>query len=119
MRRASGIRESLPIRLPQRWGTRMTSKLKKVTAGLGWVESDHLVANPTINRAVYQGRPTDDRVLLNWTREEAERAAAFTHTDPWRIMRMQGEFVSGFDALAEIGPAISVFGSARIGRESP
>lgn len=37
----------------------------------------------------------------------------FTHTDPWRVMRIQSEFVQGFDALADIGPAISVFGSAR------
>lgn len=97
----------------------MASKPKEVTTEFGWVESDHLIANPTINRAVYQGRPTDDKLLLNWTPEEAQRAAAFTHTDPWRVMRMQGELVAGFDALAEIGPAISIFGSARIGRDSP
>ncbi len=47
---------------------------KQVTTELGWIESDHLVANPTINRSIYQGRPTDDSILLNWTREEAERA---------------------------------------------
>jgi hypothetical protein len=97
----------------------MTHKPKQVTTELGWVDSDHLIANPTINRAVYQGRPTDDKVLLNWTPQEAARAAAFTHTDPWRVMRMQGELVAGFDALAEVGPAISIFGSARIGHESP
>jgi uncharacterized protein (TIGR00730 family) len=33
--------------------------------------------------------------------------------DPWRVMRIQAEFVEGFGALAELGPAISVFGSAR------
>ena len=36
------------------------------------------------------------------------------HTDPWRVMRIQAEFVDGFGALAEVGPAVSVFGSARI-----
>lgn len=97
----------------------MARKPKNVTSELGWVESDHLIANPTINRSVYQGRPTDDKILLNWTPAEAEQAAAFTHTDPWRIMRMQGELVSGFDALVEIGPAISIFGSARVGQHSP
>lgn len=97
----------------------MARESKKVSAALGWVESDHLVSNPTINRSVYQGRPTDDKILLNWSREDRELAAAFTHTDPWRIMRMQGEFVEGFDALAELGPAISIFGSARVGRDSP
>jgi len=41
------------------------------------------------------------------------------HSDPWRVLRIQAEFVEGFGALAEIGHAISVFGSARIGPESP
>jgi uncharacterized protein (TIGR00730 family) len=35
------------------------------------------------------------------------------HTDPWRVLRIQGEFVEGFDALAEIPKAVTVFGSAR------
>ncbi|WP_395858492.1 TIGR00730 family Rossman fold protein [Arthrobacter echini] len=45
-------------------------------------------------------------------------SGAFTHTDPWRVLRIQSEFVEGFGALAELGPAISVFGSARTARES-
>ena len=40
-------------------------------------------------------------------------APKFTTTDPWRVLRIQGEFVRGFDALADIGPAVTVFGSAR------
>lgn len=40
-------------------------------------------------------------------------AADWLHGDPWRVMRIQSEFVEGFGALAELGPAISVFGSAR------
>ncbi|WP_061960749.1 TIGR00730 family Rossman fold protein [Demequina flava] len=35
------------------------------------------------------------------------------HEDPWRVLRIQSEFVEGFGALAELGPAVSVFGSAR------
>ena len=35
------------------------------------------------------------------------------HMDPWRVLRIQAEFVDGFGALAELGPAVSVFGSAR------
>jgi uncharacterized protein (TIGR00730 family) len=35
------------------------------------------------------------------------------HEDPWRVLRIQSEFIEGFGALAEVGPAISVFGSAR------
>ncbi|WP_019970384.1 TIGR00730 family Rossman fold protein [Mycobacterium sp. 141] len=41
------------------------------------------------------------------------------HTDPWRVLRIQGEFVEGFDALAEIPEAVTVFGSARTGPDSP
>ena len=59
-------------------------------------------------------RMTEDRKLL----EPTERPA-FLNTDPWRALRILSEFVEGFDALATIGPAITIFGSARIGRESP
>lgn len=38
---------------------------------------------------------------------------AFTSTDPWRVFRIQAEVVKGFDALAEVGPTVTVFGSAR------
>ncbi len=37
----------------------------------------------------------------------------WVHTDPWRVLRIQSEFIEGFGMLAELGPAISVFGSAR------
>jgi hypothetical protein len=43
----------------------------------------------------------------------------FLHSDPWRALRILGEFVDGFDALARVGPAVSVFGSARLGPDSP
>ena len=41
------------------------------------------------------------------------------HMDPWRVLRIQAEFVDGFGALAEIGPAVSCFGSARTAHRSP
>ena len=41
------------------------------------------------------------------------------HMDPWRVLRIQAEFVDGFGALAELGPAVSVFGSARTPRTDP
>jgi uncharacterized protein (TIGR00730 family) len=44
---------------------------------------------------------------------------SFLKSDPWRVLRILSEFVDGFDALAEIPPAISVFGSARIGEHDP
>ena len=44
---------------------------------------------------------------------QPESDTAWLHTDPWRVLRIQAEFVGGFGALAELGPAITVFGSAR------
>ncbi|MFT8704082.1 TIGR00730 family Rossman fold protein [Bifidobacterium aquikefiricola] len=41
------------------------------------------------------------------------------HMDPWRVLRIQAEFVDGFGALAEIGPAVSIFGSARTKHDDP
>lgn len=43
----------------------------------------------------------------------------WVHSDPWRVMRIQAEFVEGFGALADLGPAISVFGSARTTPDAP
>jgi uncharacterized protein (TIGR00730 family) len=60
-------------------------------------------------------RPTEDQQLLQ--QEGAD--ASFLKTDTWRALRIMGEFVEGFDALAGVGPAVSVFGSARIGRGDP
>ncbi|RBP99987.1 LOG family protein [Bifidobacterium xylocopae] len=41
------------------------------------------------------------------------------HMDPWRVLRIQAEFVDGFGALAELGPAAAIFGSARTGSDDP
>lgn len=41
------------------------------------------------------------------------------HMDPWRVLRIQSEFVDGFGALADLGPAISCFGSARTKHDDP
>jgi uncharacterized protein (TIGR00730 family) len=69
---------------------------------------------------VVRGRPvtseggTEDQKLLRSRGPSAD----FQDTDTWRTLRIQGEFVEGFDALAGIGPAVSIFGSARIGRRN-
>ncbi|HLS03262.1 MAG TPA: TIGR00730 family Rossman fold protein [Actinomycetales bacterium] len=57
---------------------------------------------------------TSDQRLL-----EAFETGHWSHEDPWRVLRIQSEFVEGFDALSEVGPAISVFGSARVRPEDP
>ncbi len=46
--------------------------------------------------------------------ERDEARAAFTDSDPWRVLRIMGEFTEGFDSLAGIGPAVTIFGSARV-----
>ena len=61
-------------------------------------------------------RETEDERLFQ--REEVEEAE-FVHTDPWRVFRIMGEFVEGFDTLAGLGPAVSIFGSARVLPEDP
>jgi len=58
-------------------------------------------------------------MLLRWTPHDRARAAAFTHTESWRVLRITGEFIAGFDELAGIGPAVAVFGSARSGADDP
>ena len=53
-------------------------------------------------------RRTEDEQLLQ------RQDAAFTHTDPWRVMRISAELVEGFERLAEVGLAVTIFGSARV-----
>ncbi len=50
---------------------------------------------------------TDQRLL------DRRGPSDWVHTDPWRVLRIQAEFVEGFGLLAELGLAVSVFGSAR------
>ncbi len=56
---------------------------------------------------------TDQRLL------DTRSPSDWVHTDPWRVLRIQSEFVEGFGMLAELGAAISVFGSARTPPEDP
>jgi uncharacterized protein (TIGR00730 family) len=53
-----------------------------------------------------RGTTADQRLLDRGTRLD-------THHDYWRVLRIQAEFVEGFGSLADLGPAIAVFGSAR------
>lgn len=64
---------------------------------------------PVIQRRGQIDAGTTDQRLL-----DSRGPSDWVHTDPWRVLRMQAEFVEGFGALAELGPAVSVFGSARI-----
>ncbi len=79
-------------------------------------QSEPYSDNTSLNRAARTGRRTEDQRLLVPPPPEQ---VLFTHTDPWRVMRILGEFVEGFDELAELGPAITIFGSARVQPDHP
>ena len=63
---------------------------------------------PATLRGEHIPSTTTDQRLLDW-----RGSADWVHTDPWRVLRIQAEFVEGFGLLAELGRAVSVFGSAR------
>ncbi|WP_171170828.1 TIGR00730 family Rossman fold protein [Streptomyces sp. I05A-00742] len=69
---------------------------------------------PVLRRHGQMQQGTTDQHLLD-TRGTAD----WVHEDPFRVLRIQSEFVEGFGALAELPPAISVFGSARTPLGSP
>ena len=69
---------------------------------------------PTILRGDQVEPTTTDQRLL-----DSAGSSDWLHTDPWRVLRIQAEFVEGFGALAELGPAVSVFGSARTAVDDP
>ncbi len=62
----------------------------------------------TLRRSAVPTKTTDQRLL------DSRGPTDWVHTDPWRVQRIQAEFVEGFGQLAELGKAISVFGSARV-----
>jgi uncharacterized protein (TIGR00730 family) len=64
-------------------------------------------------KQVDESSTTDQRLLDN------RGSSDWVHSDTWRVLRIQSEFVDGFGALAELGPAVSVFGSARTAVDDP
>jgi uncharacterized protein (TIGR00730 family) len=66
-----------------------------------------------LRRAQIKGGTTDQRLL------DSRGPSEWVHTDPWRVLRIQSEFVEGFGLLAELPAAVSVFGSARTKPDSP
>jgi uncharacterized protein (TIGR00730 family) len=67
----------------------------------------------TLRRGQVRASTTDQRLL------DTRGPSDWLHTDPWRVMRIQAEFVEGFGLLAELPAAVSVFGSARTPVDSP
>jgi uncharacterized protein (TIGR00730 family) len=67
----------------------------------------------TLRRSQVPQTTTDQRLL------DSQGGSDWVHTDPWRVLRIQAEFVEGFGALAGLGPAVSIFGSARTQPSEP
>jgi len=66
-----------------------------------------------MRRGQVDATTTDQRLL------DSRGPSDWVHTDPWRVLRIQAEFVEGFGALAELGSAVGVFGSARTPTDHP
>jgi uncharacterized protein (TIGR00730 family) len=66
-----------------------------------------------MRRKQVQNSTSEQRLL------DSRGPSDWVHTDPWRVLRIQSEFIEGFGMLAELGPAISVFGSARTKADDP
>ncbi len=61
-------------------------------------------------------RVTEDEKLLGYA---PKRGDDFTRTDTWRVMRIMGEFIEGFDKLAHVEKGVTFFGSARTAPDDP
>ncbi|WP_375423278.1 TIGR00730 family Rossman fold protein [uncultured Friedmanniella sp.] len=77
--------------------------------------SDHrYVQGPVVREGDQVPDTTTDQRLL-----DGPGSNEWLHSDPWRVLRIQAEFVEGFGTMSELGPAISVFGSARTKPDDP
>jgi uncharacterized protein (TIGR00730 family) len=94
---------------------RSVSQKKRIPRG-GYTADERLfsrqITEPELTEAVT--RPHPERLA-----EILEPIPDPTLKDPWRVFRIMGEFVDGFDALARVGNAVSIFGSARTPRSDP
>jgi uncharacterized protein (TIGR00730 family) len=79
----------------------------------------HRSGRVTIKPKAAEHLSTDSAVTEDEKLFARSTRPAFLGEDPWRVLRIMSEFVDGFDALAEVGPAVTVFGSARVADGSP
>lgn len=82
------------------------------------------IPNVSLSAAARTGAATEDELLLKRPKTAKPRAripehADFTRGDPWRVLRIMGDYVHGFGSLAEVGAAVTVFGSARTPESDP
>src|SRR5437764_1043791 len=73
--------------------------------------SSHACSSGSQHKAITE----DERLLTPLSRERR----AFTKTDSWRVLRIMGEFVEGFDTLSDVYNAVTIFGSARTPADDP
>ncbi|MCI0397764.1 MAG: TIGR00730 family Rossman fold protein [Chloroflexi bacterium] len=71
-------------------------------------------AQSQLNLAARLNARTQDEQLLDTLPKGPPPAAAFLESEPWRVLRIMGEFIEGFESLATLGPAVTIFGSARV-----
>jgi uncharacterized protein (TIGR00730 family) len=96
------------------------------------LEEGHIMAGRTPpsqmpqRRATDKPRPVDDAIRSDSLVTEDEKLLQqpapgmdFTRTDPWRVLRITGEIIEGFDTLANVQKGVTIFGSARTSPEDP
>lgn len=86
----------------------MTEDKNRETQSVRQLRGPILVRGKTKDRSTYDSRLLQPSSDTSWM-----------HDDTWRTLRIQAEFITGFDALATLPPAVTVFGSARVQRDSP
>ncbi|OEY11898.1 Rossman fold protein, TIGR00730 family [Corynebacterium sp. BCW_4722] len=79
-------------------------------------DRDRKLRGPIALRGGSEQPTTHDQRLLE---SLGHTGTDWKHEDPWRVMRIQSEFVAGFDALSDLPKAVTVFGSARLGEGTP
>ncbi len=77
-------------------------------------QEQRTLRGPLLLRGAGEQTSTFDQRLL-----ESGADHDWMHADPWRVLRIQGEFVAGFDALSKLPKAVTVFGSARVKPDTP
>jgi len=95
------------------------------------MEEGHMMAGRTPPSQIPSRRATDRRQVDDAIRSDSlvtedekllqqpAPGVDFTRTDPWRVLRITGEIIEGFDTLASVEKGVTIFGSARTSPEDP
>lgn len=97
-------------------GHRMAGRRPPSEAAPGPLVESHAPVDESIRDFLHA--VTEDEKLLAHPGLRTD-AADFTRTDPWRVMRIMGEFIEGFDTLARVQKGVTIFGSARTAPDDP